>query len=274
MARLRQPPLHFELLGDGREMLGEVGKVEYRNSRGIELHPHQEDSDSASACSSAWRMFPLWRKTKSAIAGHQSTSVGAADQQDGGVLHGLVAEVPPGSFLFQSPSKSPSPRSRRNRPVNPAPGWVPEPQSTDFRSACDIVPSRAVGPHGEELVERKFAVEDVAAGQAVGLFQVLRRDDLVCQDQLRQIRRVLRKCLDHGFAQRYRAGSPNRCPSICRARTACRWTSRACPRERARDRSAKGSRLPDRAAARSCHTSIRRTPAPGNRSQGRCECVP
>src|SRR5216684_706189 len=30
--------------------------------------------------------------------------------------------------------------------------------------------------HGEQLIERKFGVIDVAAGKAVGLFQIFRRD--------------------------------------------------------------------------------------------------
>ena len=37
--------------------------------------------------------------------------------------------------------------------------------------------------HGEELVERQLAVEDVAAGQAVSLFQIQRRDDLAVEDK-------------------------------------------------------------------------------------------
>ena len=44
--------------------------------------------------------------------------------------------------------------------------------------------------HGEELVERQFAVENVAAGEAVGGLEILRRDDLHGLDEIREIRRV------------------------------------------------------------------------------------
>ena len=53
--------------------------------------------------------------------------------------------------------------------------------------------------HGEELIERQFTVEDLSAGKAVLIFQVVRGDDLVRQDQFRQIRRVLRERLDDGL---------------------------------------------------------------------------
>jgi len=41
-------------------------------------------------------------------------------------------------------------------------------------------------PHGEELIEGKFAVEDVSAREAVGFLEILGRDDLVAQDGLRR----------------------------------------------------------------------------------------
>src|SRR5437667_12907889 len=56
--------------------------------------------------------------------------------------------------------------------------------------------------HGEELVKRQFAVEDVAAGESVNIFKVLRCDDLMTQDQFRQVGCVLRQFLDYGFAKR------------------------------------------------------------------------
>ena len=44
------------------------------------------------------------------------------------------------------------------------------------RSACGSAPSRA-RPHREQLIERRLAVKDVAAGQAVDRFEIERRDD-------------------------------------------------------------------------------------------------
>src|SRR5437016_11191057 len=45
--------------------------------------------------------------------------------------------------------------------------------------------------HGKKLIEGKFAVENVSASQAVSIFQILRCDDLVREDQLWKIWRVL-----------------------------------------------------------------------------------
>ena len=56
--------------------------------------------------------------------------------------------------------------------------------------------------HREELVEREFAVKNMAAGKSVSIFEVFRRDDLVAQDLLRQRRRVLRNCLHDCLAER------------------------------------------------------------------------
>src|SRR5580698_5945840 len=44
--------------------------------------------------------------------------------------------------------------------------------------------------HGEELIEREFAVEDVPAGEAVDRFEIARRDDLHRLDDLIEVRRM------------------------------------------------------------------------------------
>src|SRR5437588_5351669 len=56
-------------------------------------------------------------------------------------------------------------------------------------------------PHGEELVQRKLAVKNVAPGETVTGFQVLRRDDLHSFHQTGEIRRVGAKCVDHRQAE-------------------------------------------------------------------------
>ena len=63
-------------------------------------------------------------------------------------------------------------------------------------------------PHGEELIEREFAVKDVASGKAIGFFEIFGCDDLMAQNDLRQIRRVLRNCLHHRFAERLALALP------------------------------------------------------------------
>src|SRR5882762_4020892 len=63
-------------------------------------------------------------------------------------------------------------------------------------------------PHGEKLVESQIAVEDLSASKAVGVFQVLRSDDLVRQNQLGQVGSVLRESLNHGLSQRLALSFP------------------------------------------------------------------
>src|SRR5215469_2960868 len=76
------------------------------------------------------------------------------------------------------------------------------------RAAQIEVPDRSVVPrpieqwtHGEELIQSQFAVEDVSPGEAVGLFEVFRRDDLAVFDKAGQVRRVFAQGLDYGVAQ-------------------------------------------------------------------------
>src|SRR6266446_5010299 len=57
------------------------------------------------------------------------------------------------------------------------------------------------GTHGEELIESEFAVENVAAGEAVAGFQILGRDDLNAFDQAGKIRGVSSERFDDGVAQ-------------------------------------------------------------------------
>ena len=56
--------------------------------------------------------------------------------------------------------------------------------------------------HSEKLVEREFTVKNMAAREPVGIFQILRGDDLVRQNQLGKSRSILRQGFNHGVAQR------------------------------------------------------------------------
>src|SRR5947207_12089931 len=58
---------------------------------------------------------------------------------------------------------------------------------------CFIARPIENGTHGEKLVERKLAVENVAAGETVRGFQILGRDDLHAFDQAGEIRRIVGK---------------------------------------------------------------------------------
>src|SRR5690349_6130582 len=56
--------------------------------------------------------------------------------------------------------------------------------------------------HSEELVERQLAVENMASSQAVSVFEILRRNNLVRQNQFRQFGSVLCESFDDGVGER------------------------------------------------------------------------
>ena len=62
--------------------------------------------------------------------------------------------------------------------------------------------------HGEELIEGEFAVENVAAGETVGGFEVFGRDDLDAFDEAGEIRRVGGESFDDRVAEILAAGVP------------------------------------------------------------------
>src|SRR5260370_42342957 len=64
------------------------------------------------------------------------------------------------------------------------------------------------GTHGEKLVECKLAMENMAASEAVGCFEILGRDDLDAFDQARKIRGVGGERLNDSGAKFPAAGVP------------------------------------------------------------------
>ena len=93
----------------------------------------------------------------------------------------------------------------------------------------------------EQLLERQLTLEDVALGKAEGPFDVERRQDLAMEDDVLDVRRVLRDGVDHGVAERLAMVVPA-CPlpSSCTARTGRSTTSRACPEARPKGPSGSG----------------------------------
>src|SRR6478735_9418553 len=59
------------------------------------------------------------------------------------------------------------------------------------------------GAHGEELVQRKVAVKNLPTRETVPLLQIKRRNNLVRENQLRKIRRILRQRLYHRLPQSF-----------------------------------------------------------------------
>src|ERR1700683_3416070 len=56
-------------------------------------------------------------------------------------------------------------------------------------------------PKKEQLLERKFALKDIAFAQSPFAFQIERRDDLLVQNDVSNIGRVLGDSVDHVVAE-------------------------------------------------------------------------
>src|SRR6266851_8811109 len=80
-----------------------------------------------------------------------------------------------------------------------------EEKATD---GCFVARPVEDGTHGEELVESKLAMENVAAGETVGRFKVLRRDDLDAFDEAWKIRGVRGKRANDSGTEFPAAGVP------------------------------------------------------------------
>jgi hypothetical protein len=107
-----------------------------------------------------------------------------------------------------------------------------EKQAADGRFVAGPIEDR---PHGEKLIERQLAVEDVAAGEAVGCFEILGRDDLDAFDEGGKMGRVSGKSLDDGGAKLLAASVPVPFSQL-EWRVLNVGRGRACRRELARDR--------------------------------------
>lgn len=74
-----------------------------------------------------------------------------------------------------------------------------EEKSANGRAIASAAQQRT---HGEKLVEGEFAVSDVAAGEAVFLFEVEGSDDAAGEDFRREIRRVFGESFDDDVGER------------------------------------------------------------------------
>ena len=81
-----------------------------------------------------------------------------------------------------------------------------EKQILDWGAVTRPIEHRA---HGEQLIERKFAVKDVAAAKSIGFIEVKRRDDLAMQDFVWQIRGVLSHGVDDSLAKSLPSFAPS-----------------------------------------------------------------
>src|ERR1700691_4630612 len=148
--------------------------------------------DASSPCSSAKRMLPLWRKINSAI---EATIPLRSGQETIRVTELVIPLFPE---RFRDLARSVGTRAPRQT----RPGMRSVAAQIKVLNGCSIARPVEQRTHGEELIERELTVEDMAAGKAVGFFEILGGDDLVAQDDLREIRRVLRDRLHHGFPER------------------------------------------------------------------------
>src|SRR5690349_18190841 len=84
-------------------------------------------------------------------------------------------------------------------------------QPPDRRAVARPVQQRA---HGENLVQRQLTVENVAASQAVGFFQIFWGDNLTSLHQARQVGGVFRQRVHHRIAQGIALSVPVRVPQL------------------------------------------------------------
>src|SRR3954453_1777042 len=181
-------------------MLAEICEIEIE-VLGIELDAHEEEAGLL-----VWMLIGM--QDVASVAKHEISDrrdfalrVGAGDQKYGRVLHGsrsscwterrckqrLCSQRP---LLFQYPkdlargicSRATGQSRARVRAASA------EIQIVDWRPIPRPIQQRT---HREELIQRQLSMEDLATGQSVFFFQVARRDDLVREDQFRQIRGVL-----------------------------------------------------------------------------------
>src|SRR5208282_388842 len=198
------------------------------NSAGSNSTRVRKRLDSASPCSSLNRMLPWWRKMKSAMVATiplrsgQETSRMAEVGMDTSDSTSALCDSPCARWFKEffttettagHRARLAVPRSLLQRLGNLARG-VSAGAAGEARSRmrstaaqiqavdrCLVACPVEQGAHSEELIEREFTVEDMAAGEPVGFFEIPGRDDLPVQDGLRQIRRVLRDGVHHGFAE-------------------------------------------------------------------------
>src|SRR5271155_163087 len=78
-------------------------------------------------------------------------------------------------------------------------------KSTDRRFVARPIEN---GAHGEELIERELAMENLSAGETVNGFQIVRSDDLHVFDEAGKIGRVFGKCFDDDVAEVFAADAP------------------------------------------------------------------
>ena len=92
MRGLRETPLHLKFLGDGREMVGEIGEVFVGEVDveifGIELDAHQEESGFFVGVFVGVQDVAVVAVDEVGDGGDFAFGVGATDEEDGRVLHG------------------------------------------------------------------------------------------------------------------------------------------------------------------------------------------
>src|SRR5580692_7977967 len=84
------------------------------------------------------------------------------------------------------------------------------PRAAEIKTADGSFIARPIesGPHGEKLIQGEFAVENVATGETVNGFEVLRSDDLHVLNEAGKIGGVLGESFDDRVAQFFAARVP------------------------------------------------------------------
>src|SRR5436190_1683446 len=89
-------------------------------------------------------------------------------------------------------------------------GVRPRATRVETTNRCLVLAEAQQWPHGKELIERQFTVENLSAGEAPALLEIERRDDLARHDQGLQSRRILFQRVDGGVREGVAIAVPSR----------------------------------------------------------------
>src|ERR1700674_3120791 len=201
VVRPSQTPLHLEVVGDRSEVPGEVRQVDVKLGR-IKFHAHQEQVRFIIGVLVSVQDVSVMAEDKIGDRGNDALAVGTTNQKYSGVLHSVETQLAASFCLSLQVLQYLPRRVGTGTPGQPRPRMRPraaQVQVLNWHAVPGPIKQRT---HGKELVERKFTVENVASRESVGIFQILRRDDLVRQNQFRKPRGVLRQRPDNSVAQR------------------------------------------------------------------------
>src|SRR6202453_131127 len=133
----------------------------------------------------------MWLKPSTVLTTKETKLHEAMFALDAATERGLFFQILQNLSRRVRARPSGQPRAR----MRPRPAQI---QILDRRTISRPIQQRT---HREELIESQLPMEDVAAGEPVSIFKILRRNNLVRENQFRKFRRILCQRPDHSIAQ-------------------------------------------------------------------------